>query len=148
MSNFSIVPFLLGRLLPREISQWIMCIYIVVSSQKFKPSQIVFDSPCGHILRRVVNYKRKTLLHPISKEIYEVNKEIFNRNVAQMISSDLFYLVESTNREHETAWVTSCKTCDRHWDIQLHDDSQGLMQKIVCFCKKIVHEFPCETCSP
>jgi len=111
-----------------ELVQLIISIYVGLP-QKFKPGQIVFEAPCGHLLRFVTHFD------PFGKEIYDTSMT--------PCYIDDGYLIESTEDES----ITSCKTCNRHWDSISHIYHADGIQKMMCFCKKISSCFPCGRCS-
>jgi len=127
---------LLSALKPQilvELVRLIISIYVRLP-QKFKPGQVVFEAPCGHLLRFVTHFDPSSLFYPFGKEIYDTSMT--------PCYIDDGYLIESTKDES----ITSCNICDRHWDSAYAYGADG-MQKMMCFCKKISTDFPCGRCS-
>jgi len=95
MSRSPQVFSLLKEVLPIEIARIITSIYII-SWQRFKPGQLVFDAPCGHLLRYIKEYRTETFICPVSKEVCAFDKEIYERWKWQCSAADLWNLIETT----------------------------------------------------
>uniref|UniRef100_A0A6C0C9Y1 Uncharacterized protein n=1 Tax=viral metagenome TaxID=1070528 RepID=A0A6C0C9Y1_9ZZZZ len=140
--SFQILLFL-KELLPNETAKIITYIYIA-ARQRFKPGQLVFESPCGHLLRSVESPCPKTFFCPISNEYRILNKEIYLTSACSCSVDDLLCLVE-TNVDSKNIGM-KCEICKRHWDYLTDESTSELKQKVVCFCGKITEQFPCATC--
>jgi hypothetical protein len=121
--------FVLRSFLPLDLTRSIIQIY---SSFSYKPGQFVFESPCGHILRREKDYD----------QTYAYVK------ITTMSSRyDLSDLVECTGKDFNEYYYpdVDCEKCDRQWTTTFEETD--LKWKFVCFCKEICSEFPCSVCS-
>jgi len=141
MPKFYQILLLLDQFLPIELTRLVAYIYIIVPSQKNKPGQFILDSPCGHLLKCIINYECKTFVCPFSKKIYSYNREIFYGTLRYHARCHVVeYDVEGTLPR------IFCEICYREWDI--YDKCEtSLQMKTACFCGKIVDQLPCESCA-
>jgi hypothetical protein len=124
MSKSLEIFFLQKTILLLDIVRLIMSIFIRL--QKFEPGQILFNSPCGHLLR-------------IVEGSWFDEEKTYHKETKPWTSTDL---VESGS---EFQSQISCDECERYWcDTYSHETDLKL--KIMCFCGKIDCTFPCETC--
>jgi hypothetical protein len=122
MSEIPQILFLVNELFLPELARLIILIYAYLP-QKFKPGQIVFNSPCGHILRATIHNNFRSLFYPHGKKIYMKAKLL-------SCKLDLRSLIET---------YRFCKICDYDFNI--------FKPQILCFCNQISDTFSCGKCS-
>uniref|UniRef100_A0A6C0C804 Uncharacterized protein n=1 Tax=viral metagenome TaxID=1070528 RepID=A0A6C0C804_9ZZZZ len=147
MNQYAVVSWLLKQSFSPEISNFITWIYmIVLSSQKTKPGQTVFESPCGHLLKYVVKSKLKSFTCPLNKEIYLFERDMFDREFYYMfeLSEPYIFLDLVEEYDHEYRDGINCGICNKvYYTSSVKSDMKA---KIVCHCGKFVDKFPCKTC--
>uniref|UniRef100_A0A6C0CBG7 Uncharacterized protein n=1 Tax=viral metagenome TaxID=1070528 RepID=A0A6C0CBG7_9ZZZZ len=145
MATYQVL-LILKTLTLNEIAKIIthMCI---IFYQKIKPGNIVFSSPCGHMLRYVDKFKTMTFVCPIRKELFRFNKCVYQKVLFQSSESceGFVYtsnLVEVTNNEY--AHGITCEICKRYWKYTTRKTDHE--EQIMCFCGKNSDQYPCATC--
>jgi len=117
--------FLQRQFLLPDIVNLVVSIFIHL--QKFESGQILFNSPCGHLLRTC-------------DSSHFDEEKIYSRKIKPWTGS---YLAEI---RLDFKSDISCYVCDRYW-CDTHECETDLRLKIICFCGKIDFTFPCFTCS-
>jgi len=129
----SLIMFLMKQTLPMDILRSIMQLYAILAYKA--AGQYVFESPCGHLLRR----ESGDCEHPIyDKIIARSSRYNLTRGLVEIFDDDIEFLYQVCE--------VDCEKCDRWW-VSAYDDESDLMWKFACFCGTIAHEFPCPTCS-
>jgi len=115
--------------------------------QKIEPGQSVFDSPCGHILRYVQEYKPMEFKCPIRGEIFKFDKDVYE-NIVYHHSSHLYTSLTLVNLIEvaidDDRPVMECNVCNRYWMLTISETKYK--QQVMCLCEKISSRFPCESC--
>jgi hypothetical protein len=138
MSQFTLVSWLLPKFFPIEIGTFVKRIYTIVPSLKIKPGQIVFDSPCGHLLRYTTKSKTKSFTCPISKKLYSFKKKKFDGGFHSYSLKSPYLCLYDDDDDIIYESIT-CKTCKIEY--YASSTTTDLKIKIVCFCGQLVDNF-------
>uniref|UniRef100_A0A6C0CAH6 Uncharacterized protein n=1 Tax=viral metagenome TaxID=1070528 RepID=A0A6C0CAH6_9ZZZZ len=135
MPKYYQVILLLGQLLPIELTKIVTYMYVIIPSQKFKAGQVVFHFECGHISRCVLSYERRAFVLS-NADTYSYDVENYLR-----------ILTEDVRIHYPTGTILTSTRTDRFIN-QCACDQKSVKNgaKRICFCKKIVTKFPCESC--
>uniref|UniRef100_A0A6C0CA70 Uncharacterized protein n=1 Tax=viral metagenome TaxID=1070528 RepID=A0A6C0CA70_9ZZZZ len=139
-----LVLLLLKEFLPTELVIIIISVYHVFY-KKIKPGQTVFESPCGHTLRRIKCVIPTNFICPINKTTFVFDKYLYDRVHKERTSKFMCHLTEMTENDLRKKFF-ACETCDKYWTCT--NFRTNLAQKIRCFCGKNVVDFPCIQCRP
>src|SRR5688572_19212690 len=112
MSKFTLVSYLLQKLLPFEVSHFAIQIYTVVPSQKFKPGQVVFHFPCGHISRNIYSDKYKEFFYSYDGRFYSFKNDIYNK-VDEEYDDDSYKIQYVASFGINDKPTISCNVCDQ-----------------------------------
>uniref|UniRef100_A0A6C0C7Q4 Uncharacterized protein n=1 Tax=viral metagenome TaxID=1070528 RepID=A0A6C0C7Q4_9ZZZZ len=146
MSNITVLLWLLEQNFPIEITQFIACIYKIVKSQRTKPGHIIFDSPCGHRLRNAGYIRIKSFIHPFSKQTYLFCNSLFLRkNMNFSLDYPYLHHIEYPYiLKNSNIYTYKCTTCNTYYGQSANESELKL--KIMCYCGKLVDDFPCKMC--
>uniref|UniRef100_A0A6C0C8D4 Uncharacterized protein n=1 Tax=viral metagenome TaxID=1070528 RepID=A0A6C0C8D4_9ZZZZ len=142
-----LILLLLKEFLPSDLALIITSMYNLFV-EKIKPGQTVFDSPCGHTLRSIMDIIPTKFVCPINKVTYNFDKIIYARLYWKRTNMYDCHLVEITKNDILLSKIRyeSCKICDRYW--KFTENKTGLKKQTRCFCDKNVDDFPCDRCRP
>uniref|UniRef100_A0A6C0CAL4 Uncharacterized protein n=1 Tax=viral metagenome TaxID=1070528 RepID=A0A6C0CAL4_9ZZZZ len=141
------VSLLLKQSFPPEISEFIIWIYaVMLLSQETKPGEIIFDSPCGHILKRVKKSKLKPFTCPINQNTYLFKKDVPERYYYRKfkLTEPYMFLDLEKTYDHLCPPDIGCMSCNQVYSKSAVETDLKL--KIVCHCGQFVDVFPCKTC--
>jgi len=165
MSKFTLVSSLLKQFLPIGLAQFATQIYTIVKSSKYKPGDVVFNFPCGHILRNIIINKCKEFFCSCDQKFYSFERNVYSKVDEKFDRPNqiLFlteYIKEDRSKKNDRS-VTSCRICGYSFFLipaptetwgQIVDDSTfettteliTWKQQYVCFCGKFADQFPCD----
>jgi hypothetical protein len=134
----------LQTIIPNDLAKMIIQVYVCVRIEAWKnvkPGQIIFESPCGHILRFTIDRKPCIFIWPGDSQVNHLNKNIYSK-----ITTKYSYVahLDEIGTSSIFAYV-SCHECKRHWTYT--NKVTDLQEKIMCFCGKATINFPCNSCS-
>jgi len=136
MSKFTLVSLLLKQFLPTGLDQFVILIYSIVPAQKPKSGEIMFNSPCGHILRFVLKPKCKKFFNPYDQKIYSFEREVYHRKYRKYEDEGYEPNFVEVNKEMENFEPSvTCKDCDRNWDFNFSFNKISNLP-LMCFCGK------------